>query len=323
VEAAAFKKKRLARHSSKNRDPCSTNQQVPVYYSGDAVPDRYLMLKNLVRRAQRAAMVALDPPRMKQNSLLRAGHTASFEERVAYDAFTRPAYAYGISRAAHQAKHLGIPRISVAEFGVAGGNGLVAMEEIAAEVSQAVGVGIEVYGFDHGVGLPPPTDYRDLPYAWQVGQFHMDESALRSRLKYAKLVLGDVRQTLEPFLERNDLAPIGFVSFDLDYYSSTVSALGLFNGPPNRLLPRVYSYFDDTIGPDNELHCKFVGELLAIEEFNVNHNDRKLALIHGLRHKRIIPASWNDAMYVLHVFSHPEYPAYIPTGVDMGLALLP
>jgi hypothetical protein len=184
-------------------------------------------------------------------------------------------------------------------------------------------VGVDVYGFDHGVGLPPPTDYRDLPYAWQAGQFHMDERALRSRLKAAKLVLGDVRQTLEPFLKGNDFAPIGFVSFDLDYYSSTVAALAFLKGTPSRLLPRVYAYFDDTIGPDNELHCEYVGELLAIEEFNRDHSDRKLAPIHCLRHKRILPASWNDAMYVLHTFEHPQYGTYIPTGVDMGLALKP
>ncbi len=279
------------------------------------------MLKNVIRSARRAAMLALDPARMKQHSLVRSGVKAPLEDRVAYDAFTRPAYAYGIFRAAHQAKHLGISRIAVAEFGVAGGNGLVAMERIAAEVTQCIGVDIDVYGFDHGVGLPPPTDYRDLPYAWQAGQFHMDERALRSKLTSATLVLGDVRQTLEPFLARTDLPPIGFVSYDLDYYSSTVAALGLFAGRPESFLPRVFAYFDDTIGPDNELHCQFVGELLAIDEFNGLHSDRKLALIHGLRHKRILPASWNDAMYVLHVFSHPKYSSYIPTGVDMGLAL--
>jgi hypothetical protein len=279
------------------------------------------MFRKLVRSARRAAMLALDPTGLKQHQLFRQGGAAPLEERVAYDAFSRPAYAYGIFRAAHQAKHLGIKQITVAEFGVAGGNGLVAMERIAAEIGQYVGVDIEVYGFDHGVGLPPPTDYRDLPYAWQAGQFHMDEQALRSRLTSAKLVLGDVRQTLVPFLARAELSPIGFVSYDLDYYSSTVAALELFKGKPEGLLPRVFSYFDDTIGPDNELHCQFVGELLAIEEFNSQLTDRKLALIHGLRHKRILPASWNDAMYVLHVFSHPQYSSYIPTGVDMNLAL--
>lgn len=279
------------------------------------------MIKNLLRVARRAAILALDPTRMRQRSLIRQGDNAPLQDRVAYDAFDRPAYAYGIFRAAHQASALGIPRIAIVEFGVAGGNGLLAMERIAAAVARHFAVNIEVYGFDHGVGLPPPTDYRDLPYAWQAGQFHMDEAALRQKLNTAQLVLGDVRQTLEPFLQRNDLPPIGFVSFDLDFYSSTVAALGLFNYQPEKLLPRVHCYFDDTIGPDNELHCSFVGELLAIEEFNKLHSDRKLALIHGLRHKRIIPASWSDAMYVLHAFSHPKYNTYIDTGVDMNLAL--
>ena len=38
---------------------------------------------------------------------------------------------------------------------------------------------------------------------------------------------------------------------------------------------------------------------------------RKIGRINGLRHKRIIPAPWNDVMYVAHIFDHPLYNAYI------------
>ncbi|HEY5681248.1 MAG TPA: hypothetical protein VIS55_14360 [Pseudomonadales bacterium] len=51
---------------------------------------------------------------------------------------------------------------------MAGGNGLVEMERIAREVEPLFGVGIEIWGFDSGKGLPAPRDYRDLPYIWQA-----------------------------------------------------------------------------------------------------------------------------------------------------------
>lgn len=268
------------------------------------------MLKAIYRKLVTLA----DPLKRRQAELLNGG---PLEDRIEFDAFSRPHFAYGIFKAAHQAKHLGLERISVMEFGVAGGNGLLAMEHIAAEVEAHLGVAIDVYGFDHGVGLPPPTDYRDLPYAWQTGQFEMDRAALEARLKKAKLVIGDVRETLAPFLAGRH-APLGFVSFDLDFYSSTISAFGVFDGP---VLPRVYCYFDDVIGPDHEMHCEFVGELLAIEEFNTRSPERKLAKIHGLRYKRVFDAPWNESMFVLHSFAHPLYTRYIAPNVDMRLAL--
>src|SRR5262245_50288865 len=49
----------------------------------------------------------------------------------------RPSYTWGVLQAAHLGKALGYPAISVLEFGVAGGNGLVALETAALEVEQA------------------------------------------------------------------------------------------------------------------------------------------------------------------------------------------
>jgi hypothetical protein len=75
------------------------------------------------------------------------------------------------------------------------------------------------------------------------------------------------------------------------------------------------------IGPDNELHSEFTGELLAIKNFNARHDMKKLAPINGLAHKRLFPAPWNDVMYVMHSFEHPLYGRYITPRVDMQLAL--
>src|SRR6266851_7746170 len=62
----------------------------------------------------------------------------------------RPHYAYCVYQAAVLAKRLGYPRISVIEFGVAGGNGLVNLEWHAREISRWLSIGIDVYGFDTG-----------------------------------------------------------------------------------------------------------------------------------------------------------------------------
>ena len=41
-------------------------------------------------------------------------------------------------------------------------------------------------------------------------------------------------------------------------------------------LPRVFSYFDDTIGDEVSLYNDFTGERLAINEFNNNNNNIKI-----------------------------------------------
>ncbi|WP_108813583.1 hypothetical protein [Loktanella sp. Alg231-35] len=277
-------------------------------------------IKKAVRAARDKAVLALDPPRFKQQRL-KQGAAATVSEKVDFDAYGRPHFAYGVHRAAEQAKALGIDAISAIEFGCAGGNGLLALEQIAADVGKEVGVRVDVYGFDIGEGLPRPLDYRDLPYAWKMEQFKMDVPKLRARLTTAQLVIGDVADTVPEFCKRDDVAPVGFVSFDLDFYTSTMAAFRIFDADSSKMLPRTYCFFDDTIGPDNELHCEFVGELLAINEFNANHDTQKIALIHGLAQKRFIPAIWNEAMYVMHAFAHPAYGTYIDTKVDMDLSL--
>jgi hypothetical protein len=49
----------------------------------------------------------------------------------------------------------------------------------------------------------------------------------------------------------------------------------LFSADPSRFLPRVFCYFDDTIGRHDEYLCGFTGELLAISEFNERSQHRK------------------------------------------------
>ena len=267
---------------------------------------------DLVSVAKERLKRALMDPRTILQDTLRRSESASYAKKVFWDAVDRPHYAYGIYQAAYAAKHQGYDEIAAIEFGVAGGNGLVAMEEVAGAVTAETGIGVRVYGFDTGSGMPEPVDYRDLPYVWQPGDFPMDIEKLQRRLRSAELVLGNVSDTVADFVETHDPPPVGFVAFDLDYWSSTVSALRLFDGDVERMLPRVLCYMDDVIGSDVEMHCEFVGELLAIREFNDAHAESKLAPINGLRNKRPVPAIWNDQIWVLHNFGHSRYSTYVP-----------
>jgi hypothetical protein len=240
-------------------------------------------------------------------SLWRRFPVGPLDLRVRYGISSRPHYAYGVYRAAELAARLGIPAISVVEFGVAGGRGLLALESIATEVSSALGVKIAVYGFDSGEGMPAPTDYRDLPHVWDQGFYKMDQAALKASLKHATLILGDVADTVPAFLKTREAPPTGFVAFDLDYYSSTKLALRLFEGGPESHLARTYCYFDDIMWPEIACHNEFVGELCAIREFNLEHTHLKLSPIHMFSQMRPHTAPWNQQMYVLHDFRHPLY----------------
>lgn len=228
------------------------------------------------------------------------------DRRVRHDIFSRPHFAFGVYSAADLAKRLGLEAITVIELGVAGGRGLIALEQVAQLVGSHLGIRIHVVGFDSGQGMPPPQDYRDLPHVWNTGFYGMREADLRETLSAeTELVIGDVAETAATW---NPKSAIGFVSFDLDYYSSTKQAFALFeNRKPESRLPRTYCYFDDTFWPEHACHNEYVGELGAIRKFNEKHEHQKICPIHLLRLTRLRAAPWNEQMYVHHDFQHPLY----------------
>lgn len=225
---------------------------------------------------------------------------------MADDGLRRP-YAWGMLQGALLGSSLGCERISVVELGVAGGNGLVAMEAIADRVERLVpGVNIDVYGFDSGAGLPGPTDYRDVPNLCSAGLYAMDQSELRLRLRRARLVLGDINDTVDAFLDSKP-APLAFVACDFVLYTSTAHGLRMLNADEDLLLPRVHCYFDDVLG---FTYSDYNGERLAIHEFNASHESRKISPIYGLRH--YVPPSlaeemWVDKFWIAHIFDHRMY----------------
>ena len=231
-----------------------------------------------------------------------------YTTKLKLHAIERPEYGHCLLQAARLAQKLGHTRISAIEFGVGGGNGLVALERHAEHILAETGVGVEIYGFDTGVGTPAPRDHRDLPYLFQAGSFAMDERRLKARLRAAKLLLGPVEETVGAFCEREKPPPIGFVSFDLDYYSSTMAALKILDAAHTYLLPRVSCYFGDMVGDVDRAFSEFTGELLAINDFNAAHDRVKLAQVRGLRFSHLwLPRLWHEQIFVAHLFQHSDY----------------
>ena len=223
----------------------------------------------------------------------------SVERRAAWDLSERPHYLSGLLFAAHQAKRQEIQEFSAIEFGVAGGRGLVALQNEAEAVERATGISIRVFGFDAGAGGLPSFcgDYRDHPDIFQPGDFPMDETKIRKSLTpRTTLILGDIRQTIENFRGDHDPSPIGFVSIDLDLYSSTVAALRLFDLCP--ILMHVAMYFDEI---DMPLAHHWAGERLAIAEFNERHAKLKIDRWWGLRARRPFPERRElNGMFICH-----------------------
>jgi hypothetical protein len=117
---------------------------------------------------------------------------ASIRTKARWDAVDRPQYLAGVLAAADEALRDNLTAISVYEFGVAGGNGLLALERLSEAVEKETGISISVFGFDSGTGLPTLIgDYRDYPDRWRPGDFAMDELQLRKRLKpTTRLIIG-------------------------------------------------------------------------------------------------------------------------------------
>ena len=247
--------------------------------------------------------------RLLKRLIARLG-LGSFETRYRIEALERMHYAYILYQAAKLASALGQKRISAIEFGVAGGSGLRWLERHAEAIERIFPVEIEIYGFDTGAGLPAPRDYRDLPYHWQHGFFAMDEGKLRASLKRAKLVIGDVAETWKTFAETYNPAPVAAVAHDLDFYSSTAEGLKLFDIDEQYLMPRIFCYFDDTIGTDLELYSDFTGERLAINEFNATRDKRKIAVPYYLRAREGL-GSWRHQIWIAHLFDHSRYNDFV------------
>jgi hypothetical protein len=246
----------------------------------------------------------------------RAG---TFREQEELGLLPRSNYAYGMLRAADLARYMGQKRVTICEFGVATGNGLIAMIDLAERLERESGMGFRIVGFDTGAGLPQIGGYEDHPELWSSGDFAMvNKEELKKRIDgRAELLLGDIKDTVSDFVASlSREAPLGFVSVDVDIYSATCSALHCLEGPAESYLPAISMYFDDVAFYFANRWC---GELRAIEEFNRDHELRKIDNDRGLKYRPIeAPALWHSHMYVAHIFDH-ELRSHPPDRQAMGL----
>jgi len=245
--------------------------------------------------------LAMEPPFRVLARALLGLLPVSARTRAVWELSTRPWYMLGVYEAARQARIEGVDAICVIEFGVAGGEGLLALEDAAEAVEKDSGVRIQVIGFDCGAsGLPEFCgDHRDHPDFWKPGDFRMDADALRRRLgSRTQLIIGNVGETLPEFVERQMEFPVGFASYDLDLYSSTAQALLLLEHPARKMLKNVPLYFDDI---DFLVNHRYAGELLAIDEFNERNPSVKIDRWYGVKYGRPFPERhFLDKMFVAH-----------------------
>ena len=233
----------------------------------------------------------------------------SFEFRYSIGCLERMHYAYIVFNAANLAKKLKYNSVSVIEYGVAGGRGLLLLEYYAKEIKIIFDIDIQIYGFDMGSGLPDPDGYKDLPYHWKKGFFQMDIDGLKEKIKRSRLILGNINQTSIDFFTKYNPAPIGAVINDFDFYSSTKVGLSMISKNPEKYLPRVFCYFDDTIGTEIELYNDYSGERLAINEFNENNDNIKFSKAYNL----LTPGNevWHHQIWNCHIFDHKDYNSFI------------
>ena len=241
-------------------------------------------------------------------NLLSLGVAAfgGLRRKILFDLVLRQQHAFGLLHAADQALARGVRRVTAVELGVGSGTGLLNLCEIARLVTAETSVEFDLVGFDTGRGMPPPTDHRDHPELYREGWFPMDRDRLTAALPpNARLILGDLATTIDEFASTLDAsAPLGFATLDVDFYSSSKPALRLFEGPAPGYFPYVTLYVDDIAMPTSN---RFGGELLAIDEFNAEHELRKIDVDRTLVYTRVFKhAEWLAHMYKVHVLDHAE-----------------
>ena len=236
----------------------------------------------------------------------------NFISKINYDLVPRQPYAFGLNEAfkfaGSEKDKLGIKKIIICEFGVASGAGLLNLCMISEKLSKHYNIPCNIIGFDSGMGMPEPIDYRDHPEKYHYGDFkpHDKELLIKTLPSNAKIYYGPVNETVKKFMyELSSDEFIGFVSIDVDYYSSSAECLNLFRESSLKILPKMPIYFDDVNNLD---HNEFCGELLAIKEFNNGSEYRKISKMNQIRNWRIFKSAlYLDQMYWIFDFKNKYY----------------
>ena len=127
----------------------------------------------------------------------------------------------------------------------------------------------------------------------------MDQQKLQSRLNSkSTLVFGNVAETVHGFFTKYNPPPLGFISIDLDLYSGSIAALGIFDAPKRNMLWHVPMYFDDI---DMFYTHSMGGELLALNEYNQRSTGVFIDVWRGVKSRRPFPeAPYLDRLFIAH-----------------------
>ena len=229
----------------------------------------------------------------------------NFRDRQLRGLVPRPPYGYGMLRAADEAKYFGHKKVTVLEFGVASGSGLMNMAGLARRIRGETGIDFRIVGFDTGEGLPDVKGYKDHAELWSARDFAMRErdELLLNIGNNAEIIFGDINDTIDDFTAKlSPECPIGFISIDVDIYTATAYALRCLRGSADLYLPAISMYLDDT---SFFFANDWAGELLAIREFNEASELRKIGQDRSLPgHRPKTAEPWYQRMYVCHILDH-------------------
>jgi hypothetical protein len=230
----------------------------------------------------------------------------------------KPHYESILYESCLEAKKLGINKVSVLELGVAGGNGIIALEKYKKKIEKVLDIQIDVYGFDTGVGLPKTEDVNeDLPFFWRTDLYKMDKDALAKKIN-SKIFYGDVKDTVDDFVKTKP-NQISCIFLDLDLYTSTINFLNQIPKIDQYLLPRVLCYFDDVYVPENYI-SHFNGVFKAIDEFNEKFKQYKLGTSVDHHKSFKFPLS-KTSVYTLHSLDHDLYKKFISSDIESDLSV--
>lgn len=156
------------------------------------------------------------------------------------------------------------------EFGTGSGNTLQRALSVLGAYEDS-----QVVLFDSFCGLPAPQGAHDAHVTWKAGDFAFDVDYIRGIIRKCGFPLSRVRfvegffeDSLTPALaDELRSVPPAFVTLDLDYYSSTKTALQFLQP---LLASGCHVFFDDLWSFDGHPER---GQLKALHEFNAS-NDR-------------------------------------------------
>ena len=215
----------------------------------------------------------------------------------------RPHYALGLFLSSFLAKELKVKKISALEFGCWKGEALFDMEIFAKDIEKIMDVNIEIYGFEGGEGLPQSQDYKDRLYQFSPGEMKTGSDNYFNKLTRTKTFFGTFKDTVNQFTNTNH-APIGCIFNDADYFSSTLDSFEVLKNL-NKLMPKVYLYFDDL-----NFSSSLTGELGAINEFNKKNNIQIENIPEFAEYLSLYWRKWiflAKRFYMVHNFEHKDY----------------